>query len=332
MADFLTTQAFIADYGGRVQAICAAHGRQLRPVTLPADTAQRLAAATLAEIEVACFTGNFEADPVFTRRFLGSALRAANLRWLHLPNAGVDDPVFSRLLAQGVRLTTSSGVTAAPVAETALAGLLALARGLPRWWAAQRRHEWAPHGQQDTPRDLRGQTVVLVGVGAIGNEIARLARALGLYVIGVRHRPRTDLDQVDELHPPGALNSLLPRADWLVLACPLTPATRGLIDAPALARLPATARVINIARGQIIDEAALIAALRGARLAGAYLDVFAEEPLPDDSALWDLPNVILSPHDSAASAGNAARASELFLRNLQHWLRGEPLENEVRER
>lgn len=332
MARILTTHAFLNEYGERFQTICATHGRDLQPVTLPADTNERFVPALLAEIEVACFTGTFEADAAFTRRFLGSALRAPNLEWMHLPNAGIDHPVFGRLLEQGVRLTTSSGATAEPIAHSAIAALLALARRFPRWAAAQRRHEWAPHRPHDTPRDVRGQTMVIVGVGAIGNEIARLARALGLHVIGVRRRPRTASDHADEMHPPPALHDVLPRADWLVLACPLTNETRGLIDAAALVRLPATAHVINVARGQIIDEPAVIAALQNGRLAGAYLDVFAEEPLPTASPLWDLPNVIISPHDSAASTGNSARVSELFLRNLEHWLRGDPLENEVRER
>lgn len=331
MAYLLTTRAFIAHYGERFAALCRTHARDLEPVTLPADAQTRLDVRTLAKIEVACFTGNFDADPAFTRRFLGSTLRASNLRWMHLPNAGIDHPVFGRLLEQGVRLTTSSGAAAEPIAHTAIAGLLALARGWPRWWAAQGRHEWAPHRDQ-APRDLRGQTMVIVGLGAIGNEIARLAQALGLHVIGVRHRPRTVHDHVDEMHPPATLRDLLPRADWLVLACPLTEDTRGLIDAGALAQLQTTAHVINVARGQIVDEPALIAALQGKRLAGAYLDVFASEPLPGDSQLWDLPNVLISPHDSAASTGNSARVSELFLRNLEHWLRGEPLENEVLER
>jgi phosphoglycerate dehydrogenase-like enzyme len=332
MPRLLTTDVFLARYGKRLQTLCTAHGRELQPLSLPTDEAARLDAGVLAEIEVACFTGSFDTDPVFTRRFLGSALRAPNLQWMHLPNAGIDHPVFGRLLDQGVRLTTSSGVTAEPIAHSAIAALLALARGFPRWAAGQRRHHWAPHPTHDTPRDLRGQTMVIVGVGAIGNEIARLARALGLHVIGVRRRPRTESDHADEIHPAAALYDLLPRADWLVLACPLTSETRGLIDAAALLRLPATAHVINIARGRIIDEPALIAALQLGRVAGAYLDVFVEEPLAADSPLWDLPNVIISPHDSAASTGNSARVSELFLGNLAHWLRGEPLENEVTER
>ena len=329
MAGLLTTQHFIDAYGERLRRICSETHLDLEPLTLPADEQQRLSAAELACIEVGCFTGNFEADPGFTRRFLGSLLHAPNLRWLHLPNAGVDHPVFGRFLDRGVRLTTSSGAAAEPIAQSAVGGPLALARGFPRWWAAQRRHEWAPHPAPLTPSDLRGQTAVIVGVGAIGNEIARLARALGLYVVGVRRRPRTADDHVDELWPPASLSTLLPRADWLVLACPLTEETRGWIGAAMLERLPPAAHVINVARGQLIDETALIEALRKDRLAGAYLDVFAAEPLPGDSPLWDLPNVLISPHDAAASSGNRARVSALFLHNLERWARHQPLENEV---
>ncbi|MBI4517645.1 MAG: D-2-hydroxyacid dehydrogenase [Deltaproteobacteria bacterium] len=329
MARFLTNRNFLATHGERYRALCAHGGYDAEPITLPDDPTVRLDPAELTEIEIACCTDDFEADPSFTRRFLGSALRAPNLRWLQLPNAGIDHPVFGQLLAQGVTLTTASGVTAEPIAQTAIGGLLALARGFPRWEEARRRHQWLPHPSGQLPRDLRGQTMVIVGVGAIGNQIGRLAQALGLHVIGVRHRARTLADHVDEMHPPSALAALLPRADWLVLACPLTDRTRGLVGAAALALLPVGAYLINVARGQIIDEAALVAALQSGRLSGAYLDVFAVEPLPEDSPLWELPQVIISPHDSAAASGNAARIAELFLRNLRHWLQHEPLENAV---
>ena len=125
---------------------------------------------------------------------------------------------------------------------------------------------------------------------------------------------------------------MLPRADWLALAVPLTDDTRGLIDASAFAALPPGARVLNVARGEVIDEPAMIAALRSGALAGAYLDVFVEEPLPPSSPLWDLPNVIVTPHNSASSTGNVARALDIFLRNLERWVRDKPLENEVSER
>ncbi len=322
----LTTDWFLANFKSRFENIAA--GSWLQTITLPSD-GSRLAAAQLDQVEVAFFHGDFRSDASYTRRFFGTTLNAPSLRWMHLPNSGVDDPVFARLLSRGVRLTTSPGAAAEPIAHSAVAGLLALARGFPYWIDAQRRHAWEDHPPARMPRDLRGQKLILLGVGAIGRQIGRLAQAFGLHVIGIRRSPRADFDPVDEMHPPSKLLDLLPQADWLVVTCPLTDATRGLIDCAALARLPRTAHVINVARGQIIEQLAMIAALQRGDLAGAYLDVFESEPLPADSPLWDLPNVLISPHDSGASTGNAFRASELFLENLTRWLRGEKLANEL---
>jgi len=326
MPFLLTTDWFLANCREAFDRVNA-EGK-LEPATLPGGGG-RLPPSELNRIEVAFFHGDFRSDPEYTRRFFGTALKAAKLRWMHLPNSGVDDPVFARLLANGVRLTTSPGAAAEPIAHSAIAGLMALARCFPHWLDAQRRHAWEDHPPGSIPRDLRGQTLVLLGVGAIGKIVGRLAQALGLHVVGVRRSPRSDADPVDEIHPPSALPELLPRADWVVITCPLTEETRGLIDAAALARLRPTARIINVARGQIVEETALIASLQRGDLAGAYLDVFEQEPLPADSPLWDLPNVLISPHDSGASTGNAFRASELFLRNLERWLDGEELENEI---
>jgi phosphoglycerate dehydrogenase-like enzyme len=208
--------------------------------------------------------------------------------------------------------------------------MLMLSRGFPRWLDAQRRAAWEPHAEAEIPGDLRGQTLLVFGLGAIGNEIARLARALGLHVIGVRRSPATAEDAVDALHPPARLRDLLPCADWLALACALTDETRGVIDAEALALLPRGARVLNVSRGGVVDEPALIDALRDGRLAGAYLDVTAEEPLPPASPLWTLPNVIVTPHNASVSRGNEARQSALFLQNLVRYGRGQPLLNEAR--
>jgi phosphoglycerate dehydrogenase-like enzyme len=151
-----------------------------------------------------------------------------------------------------------------------------------------------------------------------------------MVVIGVRRSPRTPDDPVDELHPPALLPQLLPRADWLALCCALSDETRGVIDAAALARLPRGARLLNVSRGGVVDEPALIEALESGQLGGAYLDVFAKEPLPATSPLWTLPNVIATPHNSASARGNERRQTELFLANLVRYGRGEPLLNEVR--
>jgi phosphoglycerate dehydrogenase-like enzyme len=179
------------------------------------------------------------------------------------------------------------------------------------------------------PRDLAGQTICVLGLGAIGSEIARLAKALGLNVVGIRRSPRKEGDPVDEIHPPTELSTVLPRCQWLAIACPLTPETRRLIDADKLAQLPAGARVLNVGRGEIVDEPALISALQSGHVAGAYLDVFEKEPLPAESPLWDMPEVICTPHNSGASAGNEGRVHEVFIQNVFRWLDEKPLINEV---
>ena len=295
-------------------------------IVLPSDPQARLPDADCARVEIAFFST--DVFPDHSRQFFSTVRKAPQLKWLHAFNVGVDHPIFTELLGRGVRVTTSAGSTAQPIAQTAIMGLLALARGFPRWLVAQRGRQWNPE-RKLLPPDLHTQTAVVVGLGRIGAEIARLARALGLKVIGIRRSPRRADDPVDELHPPAALPGLLSRCDWLIIACPLTPETRGLVDAQSIAALPKGARVINIARGEIVDEPALIEALKSGHLAGAYLDVFAIEPLPPDSPLWELPNVLATPHNSAVAAGNDGRVLEIFLANLERWRRDAPLVNEV---
>jgi phosphoglycerate dehydrogenase-like enzyme len=325
----LVSPQFRQTCGPDIASAARAAGIELDWLTLPDDPEARLDATTCARAEIAFYTHDaFTERP---RQFFSTLKHASSLKWLHVFNAGVDHPVFAGVLARGIRLTTSAGSTAQPIAHTAIAGLLMLARGLPRWLDAQRRRAWEPQRGSTAPRDLDGQTMLILGLGHIGREIARLGQALGLRVIGVRRSPRSPADPVDELHPPAVLAALLPRADWLVIACPLTADTRHLVNADRLAQLPRHACVINVSRGAVIDEPALIAALTGQRLAGAYLDVFETEPLPADSPLWELPNVIVTPHDSVASAGNDKRINRIFIDNLKRWVRGEPLVNEVFE-
>lgn len=296
-------------------------------VALPEDREARLAPEVVAQVEVAFFSPDIFPD--FSRQFFSAVRKAPHLKWLHVFNVGVDHPIYTEMLERGVRVTTSAGSTAEPIAQTAIAALIMLAREWPRWFAAQREHRWDPMRAGEVPRDLRGQTAVIVGLGSIGREIARLAQALGLTVIALRRSPGEANDPVDEMHTPDRLAEVLPRADWLILACPLTEETRGLVDAAMLARLPSTARLINIARGEVVDEDALIEALQAKRLAGAYLDVFRQEPLPPESPLWDLPNVIVTPHNSSVATGNDARVYEIFVDNLARWKNGEALANEV---
>ena len=328
MTVLLVSAPLEREFGGELRDFAAARGLALELVLLPAERESRVSAEDTARIDAALFSSDIHPDG--SRSFYSTLRKASNLRWLHVFNAGVDAPIFTELMQRGVRLTTSSGANAEAVANSALAGLLALSRGLPRWIAQQRERLWCKAPQAQLPQDLRGQTLLLIGAGAIGGHIAQVAQALGLKVVVIRRSIAPAGDVQYETHPPAQLHAQLPRAHWLVIACPLTADTRALIDARALQRLPRGAHLINIGRGEIVDQSALIAALESGQIGGAYLDVFDPEPLPNDSPLWTMPNVILSPHDAAAAAGNDRRVFELFLGNLAQWQAAEPMVNEVR--
>lgn len=255
--------------------------------------------------------------------------RSAGLKWVHIHSAGADRAIYVELRARGVTVTTSSGANAEVVAQTALAGLLALARRFPRLMAAQREHRWAPLLGNGLPRDLGGQTAVLVGWGPIGQRIAAFLRMLGLQVVVVRRQAQAARDGLEMVSFEDFLPALT-RADWLLLACPLTAQTRELVDARALAALPAGAGLINVARGEVVVESDLVAALRSGHLGGAFLDVFEHEPLPPTSPLWDLPQVMATPHSAGHSDGNEARVAAMFLDNLRRYLAGEALDNVAR--
>jgi phosphoglycerate dehydrogenase-like enzyme len=264
-----------------------------------------------------------------TRHFHDLLRSAPGLRWVQTHSAGADRPVFVELRARGVQVTTSSGANAEVVAQTAVAGLLALARRFPQFMAAQREKRWAPLAGGPLPRDLAGQTAVIVGWGPVGRQIARLLGVLGLRCIAVRRRPAAPDDQGVPAVAYEQLPDVLPGADWLVLACPLTQQTRGLVDAQALARLPHGAHLINVARGEVVVEHDLVAALTGRRLAGAFLDVFEHEPLPAASPLWALDNAMVTPHSAGHSDGNEGRVAAMFLANLGRWRQGLSLANSV---
>jgi phosphoglycerate dehydrogenase-like enzyme len=328
MTTLLVSHPFMREFGDALAAFVSAHSLEVECVLLPEDREARVSAEDTARIDAALFSGDIHPD--WSRSFYSTLRKASALKWLHVFNAGVDAPIFTELMQRGVRVTTSSGSNAEAVANSALAGVLALSRGLPRWMAQQRERIWLKTPRSEAPPDLRGQRMLLIGAGAIGSHIATVARALGMTVIVVRRSAHVAGDAAHETHAPSRLFELLPRADWLVIACPLTVETRGLIDAAALARLPRGAHVVNIGRGEIIDQPALVASLQAGHLAGAYLDVFDPEPLPADSPLWAIPGVIVSPHDAATASGNDRRVFEIFCRNLAHWSRAEPLDNEAR--
>ncbi len=261
-----------------------------------------------------------------TRAFYDAMLNAPSLRWVNIHSAGADRPVYMTLMQRGVEVTTSSGVNAAIVANSAVTGILALARHLPKLFDAQREHRWASLFASGVPRDIEGQRAVIVGWGPIGRKIATLLGAFGV-TASVARRSDAAAGEGIVTVPYSRMGELLPAADWLVLCCPLSDETRGMIDAPLLARLPPTAHVVNVARGEIVDEAALIAALENGALAGAYLDVFEHEPLVAESPLWGMPNVIVTPHSAGLSAGNEDRVARLFVDRLVRWAhrdRGQP--------
>ncbi len=305
-----------------------------RLVLLPFEVGAPYTPEQIASIEAAFYSrdiweGRAEKHGSPEARAFWSVVDGAPaLRWLQLVSVGLDHPSYQPSLRRGIRITTAAGTNAEPVALNALTGLLMLARGFPHWMAAQQRRAWAPIQTAQLPRELRGQTALIVGTGQIGSRIAAALQALGVRTVGLRRTPQAT-PGFDEVHALDTVDAQLPRADWLVLACPLGPQTRGLLDVRRLALLPRGAGMVNIARGEIVDEAALLAALQSGQLLGAYLDVFSQEPLPPESALWAQPNLILTPHNASASSGTRQRGFELFLRNLRAWLHGEALESEV---
>jgi phosphoglycerate dehydrogenase-like enzyme len=306
---------------------------------LPRDLVGKLA-GTVPHMIVASPETREEADARLPEAdvVLGYAVRPTNfararrLQWIHSTSAGVTGMLFPELVASGVIVTNARGLHAEAMAEHALAMMLSFARKLHHARDRQRTHEWAQSRTwEEAPAigSLSGSTLGLVGLGAIGSAIAVRAKALGMRVLAVRRRPAADPAPADEQLPVSRLRELLPKVDWLVLAAPHTGETAGLIGREELALLHRGARLVNLGRGALVDEPALVDALREGRLAGVALDVFAEEPLPASSPLWDLPEVIVTPHTSGLGPRLWERAMEQFAANLRRFVAGEPLENVV---
>lgn len=254
--------------------------------------------------------------------------KSPTLRWLQIHPAGAERPIYRELRARGVKVTTASGATAITVAHSTLGAVIALNRRFPLLADAQRRHAWEPRLQDRSPRDLAGQCALIVGLGPIGRNIATLLKTLGMSVIGAR-RTAEPVPPCDETIAYERAHDRLPRADWLILCCPASPLTRGIANAAAFAAMPDGACFINVARGEVAVEADVIAALQSGKLAGAYLDVFEREPLDPASPLWDLPNVILSPHTASHSLGQQEAIFGIFLDNLARFRAGQKLRNDV---
>ena len=255
---------------------------------------------------------------------------ARRLKWIHSPAAAVHQLMFPELVNSDVTVTNAGGVHGPVVAEHAIALLLALAKRFPQAMRYQQKKRWAQGTlweEQPSPREVSGATVVVTGMGAIGREFAARAKALGMRVLAVRENPERGANGADAVYGATELDSVLPQADFLLLCTPLTPSTTGFINKARLARMKPDSYLINVGRGALVDEVALLDTLQQHRIAGAGLDVFAEEPLPSDSPFWSLENVLITPHTAAVTERLWERHYQLICENLKRFLQGGPLLN-----
>lgn len=273
--------------------------------------------------------------------FVGYSLRpkqfahAQKLKWLHSTAAGVAQLMYPELRASGIEVTNIRGVHAIPMAEHVLGMLLTLARRFPDMHRHQLASHWAQQEIWDAsvrPRELSGQVLLLVGFGVVGSEVARRAQPFGMKIWAVTRSAKVGGELaglVDRVFSAAQLDDALPQADFVVLAAPETPETFHLLDARRMALMKPNAYLINVARGSLVDEAALIESLRRGAIAGAALDVTAQEPLPSDSPLWSLDNCVITPHTSGVTDFYWQRQTELLLENLDRWFSGRELLNRV---
>ncbi|TET85577.1 MAG: D-2-hydroxyacid dehydrogenase [Anaerolineales bacterium] len=297
----------------------------------PAKKAEDLPEELLLEIEV-----------LYTISALPDLEMAPKLRWIQFHFAGVDHVADHSLLRSGLQVTTLSGAAVPQIAEFALMCILAQSRHLSAMMTDPADVRWGEnHFKRYQPRELRGSMVGIVGYGSVGREIARLCHAFGASVLATKR----DLKRLDDtgytlnglgdpgaelperLYPPQALSSMASSCDFIVITVPLTPQTRGMIDERVFGGMKPTAYLIDVSRGGVVDHGALVEALNEKRLAGAALDVYPIEPLPESSPLWGMPNVILSPHVAGTSEHYYERAAELFAENLHRYHVGRPLLN-----
>jgi len=250
--------------------------------------------------------------------------RGRRLRLLQTIGAGVDAVLPAPDLPERVQITNARGAHEPEMSEFALALILALSKRLPMAMAQQREHTWKLFGTYG----LSGKTLGVLGLGAIGHAVARRATALGMRVIGTKRNPEP-LAEVDRVLPPSETREVLAESDVVIVTLPRTPETEGLLDADAIAAMKPGAQLVNVARGGIVDEAALATALREGGLSGAALDVFEEEPLPASSPLWDTPNLLVTPHVAGISRDYMARVGEIFFENIRRLESGDRLLNLV---
>ncbi len=270
------------------------------------------------------------ADALFVYDFLSPAVPGAwhsadKLRWLHIASAGVDPVLFPELRDSDVELTNSRGVFDDPIAEYVLGVILAFAKDFAGSLRLQDQSRWQ---HRETER-IAGTTALVLGTGPIGRAIARMLRAAGMSVAGIGRRAREDDPDFGTVYASDNLTEHLPSADYVVAVAPLTEQTKGIFNADAFAAMKSTARFVNVGRGELVLTGDLIEALRSGQIAGAALDVFDTEPLPTDSPLWSMPDVLLSPHMSGDFIGWRNTLVEVFADNFRRWTAGLPLRNVV---
>jgi len=273
-----------------------------------------------------------------TNIYVGYSLRpeqfvhARELKWIHSTATGVAQLMYPELRQSGVMVTNAGGIFSVPMAEHTMGFILALARNFPGCVRYQDQLKWSAQDLWDQPQhitEINGSLLLIVGYGSIGRELARRARAFDMRVWGLTRSGEGACTFAEKILPVTELNAALVHADYVVIAAPETPETKNLIGAEQLARMRRGARLINIARGSLLDEAALIDALRRGHLGGAALDVTGMEPLPADSPLWRTPNLFITPHTSAISERLWNRETELFLKLLEEWFSGKEMSNRV---
>jgi phosphoglycerate dehydrogenase-like enzyme len=273
-----------------------------------------------------------------TTIFVGYSLRAEQLvharelQWIHSTAAGVAQLMYPELRQSGITVSNASGIFSVPMAEHTMGLILAMARNFPDSVRYQDQSQWSAQALWDRPQhltEINGSVLLIVGYGSIGRELARRAKAFDMKVWGVTRSGQGDGTYAEKIFPAWQLNEALPPADYVVIAAPETSETKHLIGAQQIARMKRGARLINLARGSLLDEAALLGALQSGALGGAALDVTGVEPLPPESPLWKAPNLFITPHTSAISERLWLRETELFLKLLDQWFSGKELSNRV---
>ena len=311
----LCTEAFLHDHQHRLAAVAP----DLRPLVI--GTTGDPDDGDLGRVAVAYLSNDVWPD--LATGFIGATVQAPGLRWLHTFSAGVDHPVFDALLDRGVRITTSSGASAPAIAETVFLYLLALGHDLPRVLDAggEQRWEWFRWNE------LHGKRVLVVGYGPIGQAVVARSLAFGMEPTVLRRAAQGD--ELCPVRPLAELHDAVAGTDIVIVALAATDETRGIVSAEVIGAMAPGTVLVNVARGELLDQNAVTEALRSGHLGGAGLDVFTPEPLPATDPLWVLDNVIVTPHSAGSSDGSLRRVIELFFDNLTRWQANRPLRNEI---